>query len=65
MVPTGESQTPRHVQDRTEEVGLAEGKAPSTLGTKDTAKTLAEAEDSVSDLEELPEVRQDAQKQLG
>ena len=52
------------MQERTEEVGLARGKAPSTHGTKDTAKTLAEAEESLSDLEELPEVRQDAQKQL-
>ena len=34
-----------------EELGLAGGKAPSTLGTEDTVKNLAEAEDGVSEVE--------------
>ena len=54
---------PRHVQECIEEFGLTGGKAPSTLGTKDTVKNLAEAEDGFvgSGVEELPKVgRQDA-----
>ena len=35
----------------TEELGLVGGKAPSTPGTTDTLKNLAEAEDSLSEVE--------------
>ena len=41
----------RHVQGCIEELGLAGGKAPSTLGAKDTLKNFAEAEDSLSEVE--------------
>ena len=39
------------MQECIEELGLAGGKAPTTLGTKDTVKNLDEAEDSLSEVE--------------
>ena len=42
---------PRHMQEYFEEPGLAGGKAPCTLGTKDTVKHVAEEEDSLLGVE--------------
>ena len=42
---------PRHVQECIEELGLVGGKARSTSGTTDTLKNLADAEDSLSEVE--------------
>ena len=40
-----------HVQESIEELGLASGKVPSTLGLQHTVKNLADAEDSMSEVE--------------
>ena len=42
---------PRHVQECIEQLGSVGGKAPSTPGTTDTLKNLADAEDSLSEVE--------------
>ena len=51
MVLSGGNHDLKRVQEFNEELGLAGGKSPSTPGANDTVKNLAEAKDSLSEVD--------------